>query len=130
MYDSLCHNWHGMKILFTALLSITILTMQNNSPDVTALQRMAARFAPTDVIVDTSSLPSSERTALLKLIEAAKVMDAIFLRQVWAGNETILLDLVKDQSPLGRARLHYFMINKGPWSSLDMNQSFIPGVPA
>src|SRR5262249_20336001 len=55
--------------------------------------------------------------------------DAIFLRQVWAGNESVLLDLIRDQSPLGRARLHYFMINKGPWSDLDMNQPFIPGVP-
>ena len=28
------------------------------------------------------------------------------------------------------ARLHYFLINKGPWSRLDHNQPFVPGVPA
>ena len=26
--------------------------------------------------------------------------------------------------------LHYFLINKGPWSRLDHNKPFVPGVPA
>ena len=42
----------------------------------------------------------------------------------------MLLDLVRDESPAGRARLHYFLINKGPWSRLDHNQPFVPGAPA
>src|SRR5207302_7267210 len=54
----------------------------------------------------------------------------LFLRQVWAGNDAMLLDLVKDQTPTGRARLHYFLINKGPWSRLDRHEPFVPGVPA
>ena len=41
----------------------------------------------------------------------------------------MLLDLVRDDSPLGRARLHYFLINKGPWSRLDDNEPFIAGAP-
>src|SRR6266705_2449828 len=104
--------------------------MQKKLTDAPALERMIARFAHTDLSADISSLPASERTALAKLIEAAKIMDAVFLRQVWAGNEAMLLDLLKDQSPLGRARLHYFLINKGPWSSLDMNEPFVPNAPA
>ena len=31
---------------------------------------------------------------------------------------------------LGRARLHAFVLNKGPWSRLDHNEPFLPGVPA
>ncbi len=57
-------------------------------------------------------------------------MDALFLRQVWAGNETMLLDLRRRPAPLGQARLHYFLLNKGPWSRLDQNEPFIPGAPA
>ena len=57
-------------------------------------------------------------------------MDTLFLRQVWAGNETLLLSLLGDDSPLGRARRHYFLMNKGPWSRLDKEASFIPGVGA
>ena len=55
-------------------------------------------------------------------------MDTLFLRQAWAGNETLLLDLARDRTPLGRARLRYFVLNKGPWSRLDHNAPFLPGV--
>jgi hypothetical protein len=120
-----------ITILIAAALACggTLIAMQKKVPDAAELQRMIARFAPTDIGADISALPASERTALAKLVEAAKIMDAIFLRQVWAGNEAMLLDLLKDQSPIGRARLHHFLINKGPWSSLDQNEPFIPGAP-
>jgi hypothetical protein len=98
-------------------------------PMVQELQDMTARFAPVDLTADISGLPPNERQALARLVEAAKVFDAIFLRQVWAGNPTMLLDLTRDTSELGRARLHYFLINKGPWSRLDANEAFVPGAP-
>jgi hypothetical protein len=90
---------------------------------------MAARFAPVDLAVDLTPLPENERQALARLVQAAKVFDALFLRQVWEGNESMLLDLLRDDSPRGRARLHYFRINKGPWSRLDGNEAFIAGAP-
>jgi len=98
-------------------------------PEVQKLETMAARFAPVDITADISSLPANEQQALAKLVEASKVLDALFLRQVWEGNESLLIELAGDDSPLGRARLHYFLINKGPWSRLDQNAAFIPGVP-
>ncbi|MBE3133984.1 MAG: hypothetical protein IMZ55_10960 [Acidobacteria bacterium] len=93
------------------------------------IDAMAARFAPVEITADLSTLPPQEQQALAKLVEAARVMDTLFLRQVWAGNETMLLDLLKDASPAGKARLHYFLINKGPWSRLDRNEPFVPGAP-
>ncbi|PTL84002.1 hypothetical protein [Vitiosangium sp. GDMCC 1.1324] len=99
-------------------------------PNATELKRATARFAPVDIQADLSKLPENERRALAKITLAAKVMDPLFLRQVWAGNETLLLDLLKDNSELGRERLHAFLLNKGPWSRLDHNAPFIPGVPA
>ena len=91
---------------------------------------MTARFAPVDITADVSTLPDNERRALTKILQAARIMDALFQRQAWAGNETLLLDLVRDTSPLGKERLHAFLLNKGPWSRLDHNAPFIPGVPA
>jgi hypothetical protein len=98
-------------------------------PDAQQLKTMTARFAPVDLGADISAVPASERQALAKMVDAARIFDALFLRQVWAGNEPMLMDLVRDASDLGRARLHYFMVNKGPWSRLDHNEPFIPGVP-
>ena len=94
-----------------------------------ALQAKTARFAPVDIEVDVSALPDYERRALGKLVGAAKLTDTLFLRQAWAGNETLLLDLLMDQTAFGKARLHYFLINKGPWSRLDHNEVFVPGAP-
>jgi len=98
-------------------------------PMVEQLHAMTARFAPVDLTADISKLPQNERQALAKLVDAARVFDALFLRQVWAGNEPMLLTLLGDSSELGRARLHYFLINKGPWSRLDHNEPFVPGAP-
>jgi hypothetical protein len=99
-------------------------------PAVAAITAQAARFAPTDLTADVAALPESERRALAHMIRAAQVMDALFLRQVWAGNEAMLMALQGDHTPLGRARLGYFLVNKGPWSRLDHNEPFVPGAPA
>ena len=109
--------------------SVALAAQDKPAPNVDQLKTMTARFAPVDLSADLSKLPANERQALSKLVEAAKVMDTLFLRQVWAGNETMLLNLVQDTSEIGRARLHYFLLNKGPWSRLDHNDSFIPGAP-
>jgi hypothetical protein len=92
------------------------------------LQSMVARFAPVDVRVDVSHLPENERQALVRIIQAAQIIDALYLRQVSATNESRLLALLNDRSPLGEARLRYFLVNKGPWSELDENKPFLPGV--
>jgi len=93
------------------------------------LQRMSARFAPTPLVVDTSALSSGDRKALVKLIEAARIVDELYLDQVWSGNAAEQARLRADHSPLGRARLHYFWFEKGPWSQLDDFKAFVPGVP-
>src|SRR4029079_19417119 len=77
-----------------------------------------------------STLSSTDRQVLAKLVAASKIIDALFLRPAWSGNEAMLIGLDRDESPAGRARLHYFFINKGPWSRLDHNRPFVPGAPA
>ena len=99
-------------------------------PNEASLHKMSARFAPTEISAELKTLPAPEREALTKIVAAARLMDALFLRQVWAGNEPLLFSLAQDHSPLGRERLHAFVINKGPWSLLDGDAPFIPGVPS
>ena len=94
------------------------------------LQQMTSRFAPVELKVDTSKLTPQDQQALKALIHAARLIDTIFLRQVWAGNRTLMSNLKLDSSPLGQARYDYFWLNKGPWSDLDEHKAFLPGVPA
>src|SRR5829696_7903928 len=88
------------------------------------------RFAPTVVTADASRLSAGDRRALARIVEAARLFDPLFLRQVWSGNVALKTKLEADKTPLGRARLHYFQINDGPWSQLDDNETFLPGAPA
>ncbi|HEY0404462.1 MAG TPA: hypothetical protein VGC89_01965 [Pyrinomonadaceae bacterium] len=96
----------------------------------TMLTAKIRRFAPTVVTADTSQLSAGDRRALSKIIEAARLLDPLFLRQVWSGNAALEQRLMQDKSPVGLDRLHYFRINNGPWSRLDSNEPFIEGVPA
>lgn len=94
----------------------------------TPLDAKIARFDPVDISADLSALPPIERQALDEMLAAARLIDGLFLQQVWADNPSLLLRLAGDTSPEGKARLHYFLINKGPWSRLDENAPFIDGV--
>ncbi len=122
-----------MKHWIAAWLLLPALALADQEmrlpPETTRLNNMAARFAPVDIRVELSGLPAGERKALASLIRAARITDALFMRQLWAGNEALLLQLLENTSPLGRAQLEYFLINRGPWSRLDENAVFIPGVP-
>lgn len=120
-------------LLLTFALSTTIMAQKtetsSTAPDLATLQKMAARFAPTDLSVDISKLSLGDKKALAKLVQASRVIDDIFLTQYWSGNHALYAKLKKDVTPLGKARLDYFWINKSPWSALDGNKAFMAGVP-
>ncbi|HWO30075.1 MAG TPA: hypothetical protein VNO32_14880, partial [Candidatus Acidoferrum sp.] len=119
--------------IFVLLLGVTSISMkaQRNGavPDLAQLEKMASRFAPTPLRVDTSKLSAGDRQALVKVIESARILNDVFMQQMWEGNLALYARLQKDTTPLGKARLHYFWINKAPWSDLDDYKAFLPGVP-
>src|SRR5690242_2559859 len=94
-----------LSVLLLAPLASAATPAEAPLPAEAELRAMAARFAPVTVKVDTSALPANEKLALAKMVEAAKILDALFYRQVAPLNETYLAELAADTSPLGRARL-------------------------
>ncbi|PYT24783.1 MAG: hypothetical protein DMG57_27345 [Acidobacteria bacterium] len=118
------------KVLPLVLAAATVRGVEpDRGANLTQLERMIARFAPTEVRVDVSGLSAGDRKALAKLIEASRVLNDLFLTQLWSGNQALCARLQKDKTPLGKARLHYFWINKCPWSDLDGHTAFLPDVP-
>jgi len=115
-----------MRKLAPFLFGVTLMAA---IPELAELNRMIARYAPVELHADASKLSPGDQKALAKLLEAARVIDDIFLKQVWSGNVALRAQLVRDKSELGVARLHYFDLNKGPWSELDEQVAFLPGVP-
>ncbi len=111
------------------LLFMSMLAVSATLPDLAQLEKMTARFQPTQLRVGLSKLSAGDRRALVKLIEASGILNDIFLTQLWSGNHALYAKLRQDATPLGKARLHYFWLNKGPWSDLDEHTAFLPGVP-
>jgi hypothetical protein len=101
-------------------------TAKTAAATATQLDAMAKRFAPVDLRADTSTLSAGDKAAIVKLIDAAKIVDTLQLRQRWSENEALWTALNKDQTALGKARQRYFWLNKGPWSIIDGNASFMP----
>src|SRR3954467_2920867 len=91
-------------------------------PTLAELQKMTARFAPADIGADISALPKNERDPPARLGEAGRMMVALFLRQVWAGNPAMLHELAQKASvPVGprasrtaAARPRPFLVTKRP----------------
>jgi hypothetical protein len=129
-----------MRRLLTFLLVSTIMataqktpapaSSPNTFPNADELNQMAARFAPVNLDVDLSALSAGDKKALAKLIEAGRIVNHLFMQQFWSGDLALYQKLQLDKSALGKARLHYFWINKGPWSEIDEHKAFLPGVPA
>jgi Peptidase family M49 len=112
-----------------AAASLLLAAQPAPIPGLGEFARLEAQYAPVDLKVDVSQLPEGERKALARLVQAARLMDAIFLQQTWAGNGSLLVSLSSSATPLGRAQLRYFLINRGPWDMLDRNRPFLLGVP-
>src|ERR1700682_260101 len=117
--------------LTVALMAVVpgLRARSTNMETPTSLAAKIRRFAPTVLTADTTNLAPHEARALRQISAAAKLLDPLYRRQIWSGNEALLKKLQADRSALGRERLHYFLINQGPWSQLDENQPFIEGVP-
>ena len=111
------------------MLPLMLAMASGQGASLAELERMMARFAPAEMRVDTAALSAGDRKALVKLIEASHVINDLFLTQMWSGNHALLMQLEKDHSALGKARLHYFRIQKSPWSDLDGHAAFLSGVP-
>lgn len=125
-----------MRIVRTVLTSVILMTIISGckkttmeTPKTPDLKTSVARFAPVEISTDISKLTQGDRKALAKLFEASKILDKIYTKQVWSGNEALRQKLEADTSPEGVLRLKYFNINMCPWSAIDHNEPFIDGVP-
>jgi hypothetical protein len=120
------------RILVALTLGVVAMSSACHSPDTPparseaekVLDAKVAQYAPFAVGLDLGQMPHNERNALAFMIDAARLMDTLFLEQVWAGNPALLLRLAEDRSAVAQAELRYFLINKGPFDRLDHMHGF------
>ena len=125
-----------MKVLIIGFIVLAIVTftsgckkteMETKKPS--NLEAKINRFAPVEITADVSKLSDGDRKALSKLFEASKIVDKLYTRQVWSGNEALRQKLEADTTQEGQLRLKYFNLFMCPWSDVDHNEAFVDGVP-
>lgn len=102
------------------LLCVTVTARPGAEP--------APVLEPASIEVDISRLPASERAALVPIIRAARLMDALYIQQVWPGAPALIRERQAAQVSTAQNQLDALNFYKGPW---DRNgRAFIGGVPA
>ncbi|HWM90450.1 MAG TPA: hypothetical protein VN493_06750 [Thermoanaerobaculia bacterium] len=103
---------------------------------VTDIEQRLAKFSPTNLEADLSALTAEDRHVLDLLVQAARQMDEIFLRQAWVGNPEMRekVEAWKDgqatpATPAKTAAREYYDINFGPWDRLDEHKPFLGDKP-
>ena len=92
-----------------------------DKPDAGDLERRAACFAPVKIETDLSQLNESQQRVLRELVESARRMTPIFLRQAWHENMEVGPTLTGAQADL-------FLIHAGLWDRLD-GEPFVGDTP-
>lgn len=112
------------------LLLASFLGLSVHASEIADLKKQIGRFAPVKLTARVERLADGDRKALEKVIAAAKILDPLYMHQVWSGNAALKQKLMTDGSAVGKLRLALFNRHVGPWSRLEHDAAFIPGVPA
>jgi len=124
-----------MKKYFILFLSIAVLgyaltgCKTNNSnektkPGKSEMQKKIDQFAKTEVKYDASLLDENQKKIVHNLYEAAKIIDKIFLTQVYSKNLEIKKELTAAKNEKSKEILEYFNIMFGPFDRLDHDKPF------
>ncbi len=86
-----------------------------------------ARQPEVSIDFDEAIVPAEHRVALKKIVEAAQIMDALFLRQVDEGNPKLRSQIAAGAAtrPELQQALELFDLMYGPWDRLDENHPFV-----
>ena len=101
------------------------------APDEARLRAMTARFAPVDIGADVSSLPRGRAPRAREDGRGgARRRRALPAPGRGPATRRSSSSCSTTPRPLGRERRSAFLLDKGPWSRLDHDAPFVPGVPA
>ncbi|GBC08072.1 hypothetical protein RclHR1_00790022 [Rhizophagus clarus] len=80
--------------------------------------RIIDRYAPIQLGVDLSNFTENEKVAIGKLVLVGRLIDRIYLRQKWKGNESLLNQLLS-ANPRDENAISFFTLMKGPWDRVN-----------
>ena len=122
-----------MKYLIYSLFAVSLFfwgceteTDKTQEPEeIAMLKAKIERFAPTELKYDSSILDERQKVVVEKLYLAAKVMDELFLDQVYSKNNEIKATLMAQDTEEAKLQLELFNIMFGPFDRLEHEAPFI-----
>ena len=122
-----------MKYLIYSLFAVSLFfwgceteTDKTQEPEeIAMLKAKIERFAPTELKYDSSILDERQKMVVEKLYLAAKVMDELFLDQVYSKNNEIKATLMAQDTEEAKLQLELFNIMFGPFDRLEHEAPFI-----
>jgi len=96
--------------------------------EITKFQKEIDKFVPVELEFDKTLINENQKQVLIHLIEAAKLMDEIFLRQVYSQNVSLRDRLSKGTTELEKKEYELFDLYKGPFNRLDHDKPFVKGI--
>ncbi|MBU1117141.1 MAG: peptidase [Bacteroidetes bacterium] len=114
------------RLIITLLISTLFISCSDNKKikENSELEKKINQYSKTELTFDESLLDERQKIVVSKLYEAGKIIDRIFLDQVYSKNEEIEEILLKSKEPSEKIALEYFRINFGPFDRLDHNNPF------
>ncbi|HEX8466951.1 MAG TPA: hypothetical protein VF620_04005 [Allosphingosinicella sp.] len=91
------------------------------------LAAQRAKIARIQMASNTAFLSAEEREVVNLLIQAAELMNPIYLRQRSMENPTIRAEIARSQHPQKAALLDMYDLHFGPWDTLGENHPFYGG---
>lgn len=98
---------------------------KNETEGMEMIKKEIAKFSPTELMYDDSMLSDRQKMVVEKLYRASKIMDEIYLEQVYSKNDSIKASLMADNSADAKTKLEYFNIVFGPFDRLEHDKPFI-----
>ena len=122
-----------MKYLIYSLFAVSLFfwgceteTDKIQEPEeIAMLKAKIERFAPIELKYDSSILDERQKMVVEKLYLAAKVMDELFLDQVYSKNNEIKASLMAQDTEEAKLQLELFNIMFGPFDRLEHDAPFI-----
>jgi hypothetical protein len=120
------------QIAFALLLATAACSAHPAEPPATAaaepagydLAAQRAKIARIPMAPNTAFLNAEEREVVNLLIQAADLLNPVFLRQVSADNPRVREEIARSGRPDRARLLDWFDFNAGPWDTLADNRPF------
>lgn len=114
----------GLVVMALMGISWSVAASVKPAGSMETIEVQLAKFKPTKINYDAKLLSKNDAKALEKLIKVSRLMDEIFLHQVWSGNAE-LKGKLSSVSGEEKNLADYFDINFGPFDRLNNEKAFI-----